>query len=288
MLNMVCYKPMKNASLEVKVKENRIRFLKIIKKFIIVVDSQFKFPIQKALYKKRYLKSSKIVKNVHDRKFIVRASSTKPNEFAQLCDKYGSDKGTKDPLIKTHPWPAHTYSDFYEFFFYHSRETYRNILECGIGTTSQHFQSNMSLKGTPGASLRVLRDYFPIANVYGVDIDSAVLFEEDRIKTFQMDQTSIASIGRFIGQVNFTKFDLVIDDGLHTFEAGVNLFEGIQPCLNTNFKYVIEDVYGIEVSKYVEYFAFKDYSMQVIELYREKKSHKKMGDNNLILITKGS
>jgi 23S rRNA U2552 (ribose-2'-O)-methylase RlmE/FtsJ len=140
----------------------------------------------------------------------------------------------------------------------------------------------MSLKGTPGASLRVLRDYFPIANIYGVDIDSTVLFEEDRIKTFQMDQTSIESISTFIRQVNFTKFDLVIDDGLHTFEAGVKLFEGIQPCLNSNFKYVIEDVYGVEVSKYVEYFAFQDYSMQVIELYREKKSHKKKATLNVL------
>ena len=45
----------------------------------------------------------------------------------------------------------------------------------------------MSSNGKPGASLRVWRDYFYNAEIYGADIDKTN-FSEKRIKTFFVDQ----------------------------------------------------------------------------------------------------
>ena len=54
-----------------------------------------------------------------------------------------------------------------------------NIFEVGLGTNNVDVPSNMGKDGKPGASLRAWRDYFPNA-----DIDTRILFKEDKIQTF--------------------------------------------------------------------------------------------------------
>jgi hypothetical protein len=261
------------------------KIFEIFKYSIIIVDTLVGSPLQRTIYKFKYLKSKKIINQQYKHKFIVRRSNINENVFATLCDLYGSDKGSNNPFNNKHPWPSHTYSDFYDFYFYKHRKNYQNILECGIGTNNIIYSSNMSSRGVPGASLRVLRDYFSQAIIYGIDIDQTVLFEEDRIKTFQVDQTDPLSISLFKKNIEKTRFDLVIDDGLHTFDSSITLFENIKECLNENFDYIIEDVYAIDLGRYVEYFKKENLSIQIIELFRQKKLHKKMGDNNLVCIS---
>lgn len=52
----------------------------------------------------------------------------------------------------------------------------------------------MGQSGKSESYLRVWRDYFPNADVYGADIDKDVLREEQRIKTSHVDQTNEGSI----------------------------------------------------------------------------------------------
>jgi len=40
------------------------------------------------------------------------------------------------------------------------------------------------------------REYFPNANIYGADIDETILFQDERIATFPLDQTKPESISR--------------------------------------------------------------------------------------------
>ena len=84
--------------------------------------------------------------------------------------------------------------------------------------------SNMTASSKPGASLRVWKNYFPKAQIYCADIDDKILFQEERIFTFQMDQLNLLSIERMWSKINKSNFDLIIDDGLHTCEAAFNLF----------------------------------------------------------------
>ena len=124
--------------------------------------------------------------------------------------------------------------DHYHDIFSHCRKNITKVFECGIGTNNPSFSSNMGTCGQPGASLRAWRDYFPNAEVIGVDIDKHIIFSEERINTFYVDQTSKESIEKMWDIVRTNDFDLMIDDGLHTFEAGVCLFENSIDKLESN------------------------------------------------------
>ena len=80
----------------------------------------------------------------------------------------------------------------------------------------------MGIDGKPGASLRAFRDYLPMTSIFGADIDRRVLFEEERIKTYFVDQTDVASFNELSIRLKETKFDLMIDDGLHNSWANLN------------------------------------------------------------------
>lgn len=205
------------------------------------------------------------------------------NYLSVLCDEHGSDKGEVDSSVHPHDWVSHTYSDFMNDKFYHSRLHVKRVFECGIGTNKEDFAANMGLSGRPGASLRVWRDYFPNADVYGADIDSSVLFEEQRIRTFQVDQTSKESVVAMWNEIGLDEFDIIVDDGLHTFEGGVSLFESSIDKLGAAGVYVIEDVSSCDLVKYSHYFHGKEFSVQYVNLYRPNVD---LRDNSLVVITK--
>jgi hypothetical protein len=70
-------------------------------------------------------------------------------------------------------------------------------------------------------------DYFTKANIFGADIDSDILFEEERIKTFYCDQTSPESIAELWSKFDSVQFDFLLEDGLHTYDANICFFENI-------------------------------------------------------------
>jgi len=78
----------------------------------------------------------------------------------------------------------------------------------------------MTTNGRPGASLRAFRDFCHQAEIFGADIDARILFEEERIKTYQVDQLNYESLDR-LEAVLPRNFDLIIDDGLHAPDANI-------------------------------------------------------------------
>jgi len=204
------------------------------------------------------------------------------SELNMLCDRYGSDKGELTSANQPYPWPSHTYADFYEARFGICREYIQNVFECGLGTNNQNIPNNMGLFGKPGASLRVWKEFFPNAQIRGADIDKNVLFSEDRILTYYVDQTSPDSIEQLWQNVSTANFDLIIDDGLHTFDAGICFFENSFNKVKPNGLYVIEDVTPQGLIRYVEYFKQKQFKAEFIALEREGVE---IGDNFLIAIT---
>jgi hypothetical protein len=95
----------------------------------------------------------------------------------------------------------------------------RNLLEIGLGTNNMDVVSNMGASGRPGASLRAFREFLPNASIYGADVDRRILFKEDRIRTFFVDQTDLVSFSELHSLD--VKFDLIIDDGLHSPNANI-------------------------------------------------------------------
>lgn len=174
------------------------------------------------------------------------------NELSELSVKYGSDKGS---IISDHihrsGWKYHRYTDIYDFILSGIRESATDVLECGIGTNNPNIQSSMGINGAPGASLRMWRDYFPNAHVTGLDIDPDIMFEEDRISTFIVDQNSVESINNFKNTVN-KEFDFIIDDGLHEYDPQLTFFKNTFDLLKPNGIFIIEDCHN-------SYFQLIDY-----------------------------
>jgi hypothetical protein len=157
------------------------------------------------------------------------------NAVTDLCSimsRCGSDKcGT------------HNYTIVYDFLFKSMRYKSINILECGMGSINPNILSNMGPGGTPGASLFGWAEYFSDANIYGCDIDADIDLKQDGIKTFVCDQTKPESIKSMWDQIP-VKFDIIIDDGWHVFEANKCFFENSFHKLKSGGIYVMEDVFS--------------------------------------------
>jgi SAM-dependent methyltransferase len=135
----------------------------------------------------------------------ARASAARLKE---LFDHHGSDKAS-----------PHAYHHLYGSLL-QSPPLVTAVFEVGLGTNNEDVVSHMGAGGRPGASLRAFRDFLPNAAVYGADVDRRVLFSDDRIETFHVDQLDPASFDRLPDSLP-REFDLVIDDGLHS--PGANL-----------------------------------------------------------------
>lgn len=192
-------------------------------------------------------------------------NATVPTELCRIMTKCGSDKGN-----------GHNYTVFYYELFKNLRYSNLNIFEVGLGTNNINIPSNMGKGGTPGASLRGWKEFFPNANIVGADIDRDILFVEDRITTYycnQLDADTITNMWKSIPE----HFDIIVDDGLHTPEANITFFQNSYHKLNTGGTYIIEDIFVPNMIKYDEYFSTGEYSYQKIILDNHT-------DNNFILV----
>lgn len=155
-------------------------------------------------------------------------------ELCEIMTKYGSDKGTG--------W--HNYTIHYHEKFKNLRDKPLKIFELGLGTTNPNLVSHMDSKFKSGGSLRGWKEYFPNAEVFGADIDTDILFEDDRIKTFFCDQRDSNVIAAMWSNDDLKneKFDIILDDGLHDFGANIHFFENSFHKLKEGGIYIIEDI----------------------------------------------
>jgi hypothetical protein len=156
-----------------------------------------------------------------------------PTKMCCVMTRHGSDKGRG--------W--HNYTTIYSVLFGKLRDQPLRIFELGLGTNNPKLPSSMGVNGIPGASLRGWRELFPHALIYGADIDRDILCDEDRIKTFYCDQLDSVAIRDFWSQpVLQGGMDIIIDDGLHTFEGNISFLDGSLEHLRPGGVYVIEDI----------------------------------------------
>lgn len=86
------------------------------------------------------------------------------------------------------------------------------------------------------------RDFFLLADVYGLDNHKELLFEADRIKSVFADQKDEASL--FIAIADIGKdFDLIVDDGSHEIEDQLLSFKVFFTIVKAGGIYAIEDVF---------------------------------------------
>ena len=130
------------------------------------------------------------------------------------------DIGKKYPSSKN----ISGFIQLYEKYFEPFRNLKINILEIGVEN---------------GDSLRIWREYFPNANICGIDIAK---------KNFIIKNTDILmgdqSDPKFLKLLidKYKNFDIVIDDGSHQSKHIIESFKYLFPHLNFNGLYVIEDL----------------------------------------------
>lgn len=225
---------------------------------------------------------SKILNNTSGNfKNISFINST--NILSKLAEKYGTDKGFINIYSKKpYSWIPHSYTSYYHSIFNLSRENIKFVFECGIGTNNTNIKANMTKNASPGASLRMWSDYFINADIYGGDIDKSILFEEERIKTFFVDQLNTSSIKSMWKNINVENFDIIIDDGLHDPKANLNFFFNSFDKIKKNGIYIIEDVSNQNINFFQK--ELKNYETEIVTLSNK---HKKVyNNNNLIIVRK--
>ena len=171
-----------------------------------------------------------------------RRQSIWATDLCRLMAGHGSDKGVG--------W--HTYTPFYEILFADRRESVTALFELGLGTNFEDIPSNMGTHGTPGASLRAWRDYFPTARIYGADVDKRILFLEDRIDTFFVDQRLPGTFDALWAAMPTVNLDIFIDDGLHILKAATNTLNRSIGHVKKGGYYIIEDVRRQDFKSYLD------------------------------------
>jgi hypothetical protein len=151
--------------------------------------------------------------------------------LCEIAYKYGTDKC---------PQVAHSYTLFYYELLKDKRETFRKVLELGVGT-KERMPVNVASHYRTGASLYMWRDFFPNAQIYGMDFDSNAIFQDERITTFLCDERVASDLEGVIEQTG-PDIDLFVDDGDHDGCRQVFACRTILPLLKKDVIYIIEDL----------------------------------------------
>ena len=172
--------------------------------------------------------------------------------------KHNCDKGTAGRF------PHHYYLE-YEKEFEKRRYDKINILEVGIW------------KGT---SFKSFYEYFPNANIYGID----VLVRMDKIgklindpRTFVLKEDSTNNKLPDIIRKNWgdVEFDIIIDDGLHTPNHNSKTFKNLMGFLKADGVYYIEDFCPIHLLN-------KKQKEEIYQLYDKHPENKQTRDSHSV------
>jgi hypothetical protein len=140
--------------------------------------------------------------------------------LASLATRYGSDK-----------WGKHNYARHYETHFEHLRRTSFTLLEVGIGGSAQ--------EGSGGESLRMWKQFFPNAQIVGLDLYDKAYVNENRILAYQGSQTDAYLLRSIVRKHRNLK--IIVDAGSHRPEDIRATFAVLYPLLSDGGYYAIED-----------------------------------------------
>jgi len=138
------------------------------------------------------------------------------DKLSELGIKYGTDKASH-----------HQFTPFYNSVLEKHREEFTNVMEIGILTN---------------ASLKMWEEYFPNANIVGVDNEVREEHKTDRTSIFLADQSQPHQLERVI-DLTTKEYDMILDDGSHLaphqYISWATLFKYIKP----GGYYIIEDLH---------------------------------------------
>lgn len=178
-------------------------------------------------------------------------------DLSSLMKLYGTDKSGN--------W--HNYTIIYEKLFENIKNQSIKLFEL----SNSKNDPNTKLFG----SIDAWKQYFKNGIIYGADPNG-----DDKNNKYKIDQTldkSIKDVLNKIGNVN-----IIIDNGIHTFECNKLFFEISINNLEKGGLYIIESICINEIDKWKLFFKDTLYKVQIIDLTNENNKI----DNRIILIQK--
>ncbi len=115
--------------------------------------------------------------------------------------------------------------------------TVKRVLEIGICVKRD------LLNGRTGASLYMWEEFFPSAQIFGIDIDPHSMVTEGRIHSYMADQTNVELMLNAFRIFGDDFFDFVVDDGSHHPDHQIAAAVITLPHLRKDGHYFIEDIY---------------------------------------------
>ena len=128
---------------------------------------------------------------------------------------------------------AHGFIDVYEPYFNEVSNS-KHILEIGVYY---------------GGSLKYLSDKFKDGNMYGIDIEDKTQYDEERVKTYIVNQEDRDSLNGFLKEVD-VEFDIIIDDGGHTMKQQQVSFGILFKRLKKGGIYILEDLHTSRIENF--------------------------------------
>jgi hypothetical protein len=216
------------------------------------------------------------------------------HELSEIMSKYNSDKGFGlcKPFLDHNIYPPNRVCHNYTYFYHKLFEPYRNeniqLFEMGVGVPS--------CMGSWAGSLLGWKEFFPNSQIFSADIDTNWLYCDERITSYYVNQEDSVSINDMWKNVEDVTFDIIIDDGPHTYLSNILFYKKSIHKLKTNGIYVIEDItldfIDTLYDEIVEHNEYKEMKYNIIKLiipYPRKFKHihaNMMKMNNLIIIQK--
>ena len=148
----------------------------------------------------------------------------------ELIDNSLTDKNT-----------THSYLDLYQELLYSKKETAKNVLEVGIG----------DFKYKNGGSIKLWRDFFTNATVYGLDvlsIDRVIdeLKNDLRVVLYMSTNAYDENIFKNIFLNKNIKFDFMLDDGPHSLESMKQFIKLYSQIMTEDGILIIEDIQSFD------------------------------------------
>ena len=158
--------------------------------------------------------------------------------LTELANRFGSDKGTEGPGPG---FRGHNYTPVYEDYLRDYRDRAFSLVEIGLGVKGDRWEAKIVQgRNTGGASVKMWREYFPRARIYGLDVNECAYLDDERTRTFVADQGNVEDLERVVEAV--PSFDVVLDDGSHRPDHQQISLDFLFPRLSPGGLYFIEDL----------------------------------------------
>ena len=150
--------------------------------------------------------------------------------LTDLADRFGSDKGSR----------KHRYTELYHMLLQPHRHRALNFLEMGLLIGGPEHGKSKDRKTHDLPSIRMWLEYFPNAQIIGLDVSDFSWFEHERFAFHRVDM-DVADEVRAAAR-NLPDCDIILDDASHASHHQQTAFLELFPRLASGGLYIIEDL----------------------------------------------